>query len=125
MLARPLYRAAGLPLPPTSRALLDEARDVLPTLRPHGELGLYIGEALDELRGGADLFLSLAPSGCMVTSMGEVLTPAVIQAAGPVHGRIQSLFSADGDIDEELLALAVLKVQGPGATDNAPPTPHH
>jgi hypothetical protein len=110
-LARPIYRAARLPLPPPPRRLLDEAREVLPTLRPHGELALYIGEALLELRRGVDLFLSLAPSGCMVTSMGEVLTPRLQQVAGAA-GRIQSLFSPDGEIDEELLAIALLKARG-------------
>ncbi len=114
VLARPLYNAAGVALPPSPRRLLDEAREVLPTLRPHGELALYVGEALLELRAGIDIFFSLAPAGCMVTSMGEVLTPRLQQVAGATHGRIQSLFSADGEIDEELLALALLKAWGPG-----------
>jgi len=116
-LAGPLYRAAGLPLPASPRRLLDEAREVLPTLRPHGELALYVGEALLELRAGVDVLFSLAPAGCMVTSMGEVLTPRLQQAAGGSLGRIQSLFSADGDIDEELLAQALLRARGPGSGD--------
>ena len=121
VLARPLYRAAGVPLPPSPRRLLDEAREILPTLRPHGELALYVGEALMELRAGADIFLNLAPAGCMVASMGGVLTPRLQQAAGAASGRIQTLFSADGDIDEELLALALLKARGPrSSTDTAP-----
>jgi len=115
-IARPLYRAAGLPLPPSPRRLLDEAREVLPTLRPHGELALYVGEALLELRAGVDVLFSLAPAGCMVTSMGEVLTPRLQQAAGQSRGRIQSLFSADGDIDEELLSQALLRARGPGSS---------
>jgi hypothetical protein len=109
--ARPLYTAAGLAMPPSSRELLDAAREILPTLRPHGELGPYVGEALVELRHGVDVFLSLAPTGCMVTSMGEVMTPRLQEVAG--RGRIQSLFSADGDIDEELLELALLRALGP------------
>jgi activator of 2-hydroxyglutaryl-CoA dehydratase/predicted nucleotide-binding protein (sugar kinase/HSP70/actin superfamily) len=113
VLARPLYHAAGLSLPPGSRDLLETAREILPTLRPHGELGLYLGEALRELRDGVDLFLSIAPVGCMVTSMGEVLTPRILQAAGDVPGRIQSLFSADGDVSDELLEVALLKALGP------------
>ena len=111
--ARPLYRAAGLPLPPSSRQLLDTAREILPTLRPHGELALYVGEALQELRDGVDLFMSLAPSGCMVTSMGELLTPRLLRAVDDAHGKIQSLFSADGDINQELLEIALLKAMGP------------
>ncbi len=108
--ARPLYKAAGLPLPDSPRHLLDTAKAILPTLRPAGELGLYIGEALLELRAGADIFLSIAPTGCMVTSMGEVMTPKLQQAG---NGRIQSLFSADGDIDEELLGLSLMRALGP------------
>jgi hypothetical protein len=112
-LARPLYRAAGVPMPPSPRQLLEEAREVLPTLRPHGELALYVGEALMELRHGIDIFFSLAPAGCMVTTMGDVLTPRLQAAVGHARGRIQSLFSPDGEIDEELLALALLKARGP------------
>ncbi len=108
--ARPLYEAAGVPLPDSPRHLLDTAKEILPTLRPAGELGLYIGEVLTELRAGVDIFLSIAPTGCMVTSMGEVMTPK-LQEAGA--GRIQSLFSADGDIDEELLSLSLLRALGP------------
>jgi predicted nucleotide-binding protein (sugar kinase/HSP70/actin superfamily) len=112
VIARPLYRAAGLPLPPSPRELLETAREVLPTLRPHGELALYVGEVLEELRSGVDVFLSVAPAGCMVTSMGEVLTPVLSRVAGGL-GRIQSLFSADGDLNEDLLALSLLKAVGP------------
>jgi hypothetical protein len=83
------------------------------TLRPHGELALYLGEALQELRDGVDLFLSAAPAGCMVTSMGELLTPRILRAVPDVRGRIQSLFSADGDINGELLEIALLKAVGP------------
>jgi predicted nucleotide-binding protein (sugar kinase/HSP70/actin superfamily) len=108
--ARPLYRAAGLRLPDHPAHLFDTAREVLPTLRPRGELALYVGEALAELRAGVDVFLSVAPTGCMVTSMGEVMTPKLQQAGA---GRIQSLFSADGDVDEELLGLALLRALGP------------
>jgi hypothetical protein len=45
--------------------------------------------------------------------MGEVLTPPIQQATAPAHGRIQSLFSADGDLDHDLLAIALLKALGP------------
>lgn len=111
LLAAPLYRAARLPMPPAAHRLLEESRELLPTLRPEGELPIYVGEALEELRGGVDLFLNVAPNGCMVASMGEALGPALMRAAG--GGRIQPLFSADGEVNEELLGLAVLKVLGP------------
>ena len=74
----------------------------------------YIGEAVTELRGGSDIVLNVAPQGCMVSSMGELLTPAIegLEDA-PGRGCIQHLFSAEGDINEELLTLSVLKSLGP------------
>ena len=122
LVARPLYRAAGVPLPAPPRHLLDTAKEILPTLRPAGELGLYIGEALLELRAGVDIFLSIAPTGCMVTSMGEVMTPKLQQAGA---GRIQSLFSSEGDVDEELLGLSLLRALGPERFAEARAAPQH
>ena len=83
-------------------------------MRPIGELLPYIGEVAHELRGGAQIVLNVAPQGCMVSSMGELLTPVIHKLEpGSAEGRIQHLFSAEGDIDEELLLLAVLKSLGP------------
>jgi hypothetical protein len=113
VLARPLYRAARLKMPMASADMMNAAKELLPTLRPRGELAPYIGEALTELRQGVDVLLNVGPTGCMVSSMGEVLTPRILQAAGATSGRIQPLFSADGDVNEELLTLAVLKAMGP------------
>ena len=113
VLARPMYRAAGLPLPAASVAQVSAARVLLPTARPLGELAPYVGEALTELRQGVDLFLNVGPNGCMVSTMGEAMTPRIQQFSMPAHGRIQNLFSADGDVNEELLTLAVLKAMGP------------
>jgi len=88
-------------------------RELLPTLRPLSEIATYAGEAIGELRHGADLVLNVAPNGCMVATMGEALTPAITHAAGEKVGRVQHLFSADGDVNEELLTLALLKSMGP------------
>ncbi len=112
LLAAPLYAAAKLPMPPSTKPLLEEAGAVLPTLRPIGEILTYVGEAIVELRGGSDIVLNVAPQGCMVSSMGELLTPA-IENVDSGDGRIQHLFSAEGDVNEELLTLAVLKSLGP------------
>ena len=112
VLAWPLYRAAGVAMPEPTRVILKEARAIMPTLLPCGELGPYVGEALIKLREGYELFLNVGPEGCMVSSMGEVLTPGIIQKAGG-RGRLQNLFSADGEINEELLTVALLKVMGP------------
>lgn len=113
ILARPLYKAAKLQMPTASADLIKTSKELLPTLRPLGELAPYIGEALTELRHGTDVLLNVGPNGCMVSSMGEVLTPRIMQAAGVQSGRIQNLFSADGDVNEELLTLVVLKAMGP------------
>jgi len=75
---------------------------------------VHIGETVTELRGGSDIVLNVAPQGCMVSSMGELLTPAIASLEDePGRGRIQHLFSAEGDINEELLTLSVLKSLGP------------
>lgn len=111
--AQPLYRAAGLPLPLDAGAAAAMTRELLPTLRPAGELVTYVGEAIGALRHGADVVFNVAPSSCMVATMGEVLTPAIKAAAIPAAGRVQHLFSADGTVDDELLQLALLKALGP------------
>jgi len=109
--AQPLYQAAGVPLPLDAGDAATMTRELLPTLRPAGELVTYVGEAIGALRHGADVVFNIAPSSCMVATMGEVLTPAITEAAG--RGRVQHLFSADGDVDEELLQMALLKAMGP------------
>jgi len=93
--------------------VLQVASQLIPTLRPFGELGPYVGEVLTKLRKGYELCLNVAPEGCMVSSMGATLAPGIINATGTSNGLIQNLFSSDGDIDEELLTLALLKALGP------------
>lgn len=113
LMAKPLYRAAGLKMPHPANELIDAAREIMPVLRPYGELGCYVGEAVDGLRDGVDLFINVAPVGCMVSSMGEVLSPKIVRSEGIGNGRIQNLFSADGDVDEEQITMALLRVLGP------------
>ena len=112
-LARPLYRAGRLHMPPPVSEMIEESRELLPTYRPIGELAPYLGEALVELRHGADIVLNVAPNGCMVASMGETLTPSIMHAEGVGSGRIQTLLSAEGDVNQEALTLAILKATGP------------
>ncbi len=107
--ARPLYRASRLRMPPSAHQAEQASLEILPTLQPGGELGPYIGEALMELREGVDVVLNVAPSGCLVSSMGELLTPRIMAAKGIESGRIQTLVSAEGDVDQEVLTLAMLK----------------
>ncbi|SFN10482.1 BadF/BadG/BcrA/BcrD ATPase family protein [Formivibrio citricus] len=112
LLAKPLYDAAGLSLPKAAAKTMEAAKEVLPTLRPIGELGPYAGEIIMGLREGHDVFLNVAPTGCMVSTMGQVFAPR-LRAAAEGEGRIQHLFSADGEVNAETLALAMLKRLGP------------
>ena len=114
--ATPLYRAAGLPVPHQMEKVLDHAKLVLPTLKPHGELAPYSGEAVVKFKEGVDLFLNIAPEGCMVSSMGELLTEPILAKTKEFRkprARIQSLFSLDGEVNVEVLHSALLKILGP------------
>jgi len=113
ILATPLYRAAGLELPEALPDVLETAKSIIPTRRPGGELVPYIGEVAIKLKKGYDLILNVAPEGCMVSSMGEILTPAAEKAAHGKHGIVQPIFSQQGDVDAEKLSLALLKSIGP------------
>jgi hypothetical protein len=113
IIAKPLYDAAGLEMPEPMPKILDIAETVIQTKRPGGELVPYVGEALLKLQEGYDLILNVAPEGCMVSSMGEAITPGIYTAAPQAEGKIQHLFSQQGDIDDELIELALLKTIGP------------
>jgi len=113
ILARPLYRAAGTIMPHALKEDIKAARPVLPTLKPEGELIPYIGAAISEIADGTDLILNISPEGCMVASMGEMLTPKVLQLATNKNARIQYLSTTDGELNDDLLSLALLKILGP------------
>jgi predicted nucleotide-binding protein (sugar kinase/HSP70/actin superfamily) len=113
ILARPLYKAAGLKMTHEIKEDLKEARLVLPTLKPEGELIPYIGAAISEIDEGTDLILNIAPEGCMVASMGEMLTPKILQMTNNKKARIQYLSTTEGEINDDLLSLALLKILGP------------
>lgn len=113
ILAAPLYRAAGIPMPESLTTVLELAKKVVSTRRPGGELIPYVGEAALKLEKGYDLVLNIAPEGCMVSSMGEVITPAIYKAFPKAEGKIQPLFSQQGDVDLEKLNHALLQALGP------------
>ena len=113
VLAAPLYRAAGIALPESMHRVLQVAKRVLPTRRPGGELVPYVGEAALKLEQGYDLILNVAPEGCMVSSMGDVMTQAIYQACPAARGKIQPIFSQRGDIDQDRLQQALLQALGP------------
>lgn len=116
ILAAPLYRAAGIRMPEPMPIVLKTAKAVVSTRRPGGELIPFLGEAVIKLREGYDLVLNVAPEGCMVSSMGEVITPAIRNACPDAQGKVLPLFSQQGDIDREQLELALLKALGPART---------
>jgi hypothetical protein len=113
ILAGPLYRAAGLEMPHDMKKIITEAGPVLPTFKPCGELVPYVGEAISRLNEGADLVLNVAPEGCMVASMGTILGDKMLQSVTSGEGLIQHLFSTEGELNEELLSLSLLKSLGP------------
>ncbi len=49
----------------------------------------------------------------MVSSMGEVITPAIYEAFPEAKGKIQPIFSQQGDVDREKLSQALLQALGP------------
>jgi len=113
IIAKPFYKAAGLAMPEAMPKVLNVAESVISTKRPGGELVPYVGEAVLKLQKGYDLILNVAPEGCMVSSMGETITPGINAAVPEAKGKVQHLFSQQGDVDEELIALALLKTIGP------------
>ncbi len=113
ILAAPLYRAAGVIMPEALPRVLAKAKEIIPTRRPGGELIPYVGEVALKLEKGYDLILNIAPEGCMVSSMGEVITPAIYKRFPTAKGKIQPLFSQQGDIDEDKLEQALLQALGP------------
>ena len=113
ILAKPLYKAADLKMPESMPEIMDTAEAVIHTKRPGGELVPYVGEAVQKLREGYDLVLNVAPEGCMVSSMGEAITPGIYAAVPEARGKVQHLFSQQGDVDEELIQVALLKTIGP------------
>ena len=100
-------------MPEAMPKVLDKAKKIIPTRRPGGELMPYVGEALSKLEKGYDLVLNIAPEGCMVSSMGEVITPAIYKACPDAQGKIQPLFSQLGDVEQDKLHQAILQALGP------------
>ena len=116
ILTKPLYDASGLSLPDPMNKIIEEGRAVLPTAKPYGELAPLVGESVHKLNKGYDLFLNVAPDGCMVSSMGELLINSIYQVTEnkrEKNSRVQSLFSLNGELDYERLDLALLKILQP------------
>ncbi|MBN2010453.1 hypothetical protein JW960_13990 [candidate division KSB1 bacterium] len=112
ILAAPLYRAAGVEMPHPMKQAISMAQAVLPKFKPFGELVPFVGETLSHISHGTDLVLNVAPEGCMVASMGEMLTPKMMECLQNSGARIQHLFTNEGEIDDDLLELSLLKILG-------------
>lgn len=112
ILAKPLYKAANIEMPHKMSHVLEKTKKILPTLKPIGELPPYIGEAILKIEEGVDLFLNLAPEGCMVSSMSQMFSKPILSSA-PNHSRIQDLFTLNGEVNEEQLSMSLLKTLGP------------
>lgn len=112
VLAEPLYKSAKVAMPDPMKLVLDYSRQILPSLKPHGELPPYLGEAILKIKEGTDLFLNIAPEGCMVSSMGQLFSHSILKISGR-SARIQDLFTLNGEINDEQLKTALLKTLGP------------
>ena len=93
--------------------ILDRAEELLPTGKPYGELLPYVGDSIEKLEEGIDLILNLAPAGCMVSTMGGVMHPLVLNHAGKPHAHMQTILSQNGEVDHEAVEFALLKQMGP------------
>ncbi len=113
ILARPLYAAAGIAMPHPMRDVYAAAAPIISTSKPYGELVPFVGEAILRCRENVDLILNLSPEGCMVSGMGDMLIPSINAQAGTrSKTAIVSLFSRDGEVQEDQLRLALLKAPG-------------
>ncbi len=113
IMAGPLYKSAGIALPVSMLKVMKAAKPLIPTLRPEGELSAYIGETILNQQKGVDLILNVAPEACMVSAMGELLTPGILKESQSNSSRIQHLFSSNGLVNEDILTIALLKSLGP------------
>ncbi len=110
ILARPLYNAAGIAMPHPMRDVYAAAAPIISTAKPYGELVPFVGESVLRCRENVNLILNLSPEGCMVSGMGDMLIPSIqAQAGNGSKTAIVSLFSRDGEVQEDQLLLALLK----------------
>ncbi len=113
ILARPLYAAAGIDMPHPMHDVYAAAAPIISTAKPYGELVPFVGEAVLRCREHVDLILNLSPEGCMVSGMGDMLIPSITAQAGNGNKTaIVSLFSRDGEVQDDQLRLALLKAPG-------------
>lgn len=112
VLVKPLYKAGQVDMPDEMQKVLRHTEALLPSAKPRGELPPYIGEAILKIKKGIDLFLNVAPEGCMVSSMGQLFSHPVLEISHR-KARIQDLFSLNGEVNHEQLQMVFLKSMGP------------
>lgn len=111
-IAKPLYEAAKVEIPDDVREVLDEASKLFPTLKPIGELMPFTGEALTKLdKKKVDILFNVYPEGCMVASMGQVISQKILQQTK--RGRIEYLSTLNGELDDNKIFISLLKCLGP------------
>ena len=112
ILAKPLYTAGKVEMPDEMQKVLKYTESILPTLKPRGELPPYLGEAILKIEEGVDLFLNVAPEGCMVSSMGQLFSGSILEISDQ-KARIEDLFTLNGEVNNEQLQMVLLKTMGP------------
>ncbi|RLA08114.1 MAG: hypothetical protein DRQ51_03645 [Gammaproteobacteria bacterium] len=111
-LAKPLYNVCNLKMPEDIQSVMTESKKIIPTQLPDGELLPYIGEVMLKIKQDYDIIFNVAPQGCMVSSMAEVITPAILDKK-EIKTSIEHIFSQLGDIDEHQITTAILKQLNP------------
>ncbi len=112
ILAKPLYIAGQVEMPDEMQKVLEHTESILPTIKPRGELPPYLGEAILKIKQGYDLFLNVAPEGCMVSSMGQLFSSSILEISNQ-KARIEDLFTLNGEVNHEQLQMVLLKTMGP------------
>jgi activator of 2-hydroxyglutaryl-CoA dehydratase/predicted nucleotide-binding protein (sugar kinase/HSP70/actin superfamily) len=112
LLAKPLYNAGKVEMPEEMKKVLGCTELILPTIKPRGELPPYLGEAILKIEKGINLFLNVAPEGCMVSSMGQLFSRSILEV-NDKKARIKDLFTLNGEVNHEQLQIALLKTMGP------------
>lgn len=116
ILINPLYKAAWIEVPEKMQNILNDAKRIIPTLKPMWELSPYVWEAIHKLENKTDLFLNISPEWCMVSTMWEILSPVILNETVKKRkktSRIETLLSQNWEVDESKIKFALLKIMWP------------
>ncbi len=118
ILAKPLYDSANIKMPENMDNVLESAKKLISSLKPDWELSPYVWEALVKLWQGTDLFLNIAPEGCMVSTMGELMNKVILSFSKKSSNitknqSIETLLSSHWEFDEWKYETILLKLLWP------------